>query len=128
MKFKILFVSMLFLVQQGFAQIKNVENSFYGCEPVSFKFYTLGNTNSGQTWNDGQGTTSTLDTATFLFNTAGTFTVSIGSLTQTIEIYPKLIYNFFTDSSKTGCTPFKFNLRDATIYPTGISPTKHIWV
>lgn len=128
MKLKILLVSLLFLVQQGFAQIKNVENSFYGCEPVSFKFYTLGNTHSGQTWNDGQGTTSTLDTATFLFNTAGTFTVSIGSLTQTIEIYPKLIYNFFTDSSKTGCTPFKFNLRDATIYPTGISPTKHIWV
>jgi gliding motility-associated-like protein len=128
MKLKVLLLTIaMALVQRGIAQIKTVENSFYGCEPASFKFYTLGNTHSGQIWTDGNGNTSNKDTATFVFSTQGTYDVKIGGLTQTITIYPKLVYNFFTDSSLTGCFPFVFNLRDATSYPTGIFATKHTW-
>jgi gliding motility-associated-like protein len=130
MKLKLL---ILFLISTGFmsiglSQIMTVGNRSIGCSPDTFRFYTLGNTHSGQVWSSGNGNNSSIDTPVFLYNIPGTYSIKIGSLTKTITILPSLNLNFTTDSVKFGCFPFKFNLRDITSYPVGITPTQINWV
>lgn len=110
------------------SQINTTSNRYVGCAPDTFKFYTVGNTHSGQQWNSGNSVTSNLDSPVFTYNVPGTYNVTIGSLTRVITIHPQLSFNFTTDSSKTGCFPFKFNLRDISNYPAGVSPTATQWI
>lgn len=110
------------------SQIKTISDRYIGCAPDSFKFYTVGNTHAGQMWNSGNGSTPTIDSPTFVYGTAGTYTITIGGLSKQITIYPKINFGFTTDSIKFGCFPFKFNLRDTTKYPTGVTPTTINWI
>jgi len=110
------------------SQINTTSNRYVGCAPDTFKFYTAGNTSSGQQWNSGNGSTTTIDSPIFSYSLPGTYTVTIGSLSRTITIYPKLNFNFTTDSSKVGCFPFRFNLKDLTNYPSGVNPTVVRWI
>lgn len=122
------FISICFISLGLEAQINTSSNRYVGCAPDTFKFYTVGNTHSGQQWNSGNGSTPTIDSPIFSYTVPGTYTVTIGSLTRTITIHPKLNFNFVTDSSKTGCFPFRFNLKDITSYPTGVTPTVVRWI
>lgn len=124
----LLTIGLVVIYTSASSQIMTVGNRYVGCTPDTLKFFTLGNTHSGQVWNSGNGNTSNLDTPVFLYSLAGTYQISIGNLTRTITILPKLNFNFTTDSIKTGCFPFKFNLKDNTSYPSGISPTGISWV
>lgn len=129
---KIKLIVFLFIIlnvySNGYSQIKTIGDRYIGCNPDTFRFYTIGNTHSGQIWSSGNGNNSSIDTPVFLFNLPGTYKVKIGNLEKDITILPKLNYNFTTDSTKFGCFPFKFNLRDITNYPVGIYSTKVDWV
>ncbi|MCE2963819.1 MAG: T9SS type B sorting domain-containing protein [Chitinophagales bacterium] len=122
-------VIMFFCFTEGiYGQINTTSNRYLGCAPDSFKFYTVGNTHSGQIWNSGNGNTSILDSPIFTYSIPGTYTVTIGALSRTITIYPKLNFNFTTDSSFSGCFPFRFNLKDITVYPAGINASEVKWI
>lgn len=124
----LVYLVILFSYISSFTQIQTVSNRYVGCAPDTFKFYTVGNTHSGSVWNSDNGSTTTIDSPVFSYSVPGTYIVKIGSLSRTITIHPQLTFGFTTDSSSTGCFPFRFNLRDLTSYPTGIVPTEVKWI
>lgn len=123
-----LFLFSFLFYHEVHSQINSTSNRYVGCAPDTFKFYTIGNTHSGQQWNSGNGNTSTLDSPVFVYSIPGTYNVTIGALNRTITIHPRLSYNFKTDSAKEGCFPFRFNLVDITNYPSGVNPVTVRWI
>lgn len=74
-------------------------------------------------WNSGSGQTSTIENPTFIYNTVGTFTVSLtsqntligctSSTTQQIVVVPRPIPTFVADQTH-GCLPFNVTFTNST--------------
>jgi PKD repeat protein len=94
------------------------------CEDAALTFTNTTANTIGQTWNFGDGTTSTNSVATHIYTTAGTYQVTLtvfnnssqcpGFKTKTITILPKPIA-IFTPSVTNGCEDLVVQFTDASI-------------
>lgn len=114
------------------AQILTLENQYTGCFPTTLSFYTIPNKAPSDVWTITGGPvayTSSLDTASYIFSTAGTYEVKVGSLTKSIEIYskPNPSFNIGGNGLTEGCLPFNFTLNDITAFFPGITGIKYTW-
>lgn len=111
------------------AQITCLEGTTVGCAPVTMRFVSPDKNSSNQ-WTVTDGTTtsnSVIDTLAYTFTVDGTYTLSVGSSTLIVTIYPRPTPNINNLSPIFGCSPFTFSLTDITTLAPGITITNWTW-
>jgi len=129
LKILFLFTMLLGVSQKLFSQGVDINKA---CLPITLEFSAP--TGTSYFWDFKDGATSSLQNPQHLYTQAGVYNVtlnngvggpSIGTITVTI--LPELVADFITDKTKS-CPPAAIIFNDKTNYPSGVTPTDHIWV